>query len=130
MSSELTPVLVPALATPADFLKWTALGSLSDSWCFLPEATPSPWCHGYTERPGGDRLLSVHAHRGPECYRAIRAGTFHQSPAITDTILMYIFWFLCPLVSFFAQQGCGHRVHRRKEYQPYEVSKTAQLMIL
>lgn len=130
MSSELTPVLVPALATPADFLKWTALGSLSDSWCFLPEATPSPWCHGYTERPGSDRLLSVHAHRGPECYRAIRAGTFHQSPAITDTILMYIFWFLCPLVSFFAQQGCGHRVHRRKEYQPYEVSKTAQLMIL
>lgn len=53
--------------------------SLSESWCFLPEATSSPWCHRYAERLGGDRLLSIHALRGPECYRDIRTSIFHHS---------------------------------------------------
>lgn len=128
MSSELTPVLVPALVTPEDFLKWTALGSLSHSWCFLPEATSSSWCHRYTKRLGGDRLLSIQAHRGPECYRAIRADTFLHSLATTHIILIYAFWFPFPFVSFShsVRMGTQHCIGQRT--WPCEDSKTTQFM--
>lgn len=52
---------------------------LSEFQCLLPEATSSPWCHRYAKRLGGDRLLSIHTLRDPECYRDIRTSIFHHS---------------------------------------------------